>query len=284
MEIQSQMQQINSYAEQLLDMVTAFAPKLLLSALVLVVGLRIIHRLAELLEAAMKRGGMNDEIRPFLASVAGTALRILLIFSVAGIVGIETTSFVAVLAAAGFAVGMALQGSLSNFAAGVMLLMFRPYKIGDLVQLDGVRGYVVEIQIFNTILCTLNNETVIIPNAASMANKITNFSQRSYLRLELEIPIFYSESFDRVAAIIRSTLLELPEVLDKPEPEIGIKSFDSHNVILIVHPYTRTEDYWTTHYKVHQELLRAFAKTKVQLGFGEGLNLGEYGSNIIVGV
>ena len=192
-------------------------------------------------------------------------------------VGIETTSFVAMLAAAGFAVGMALQGSLSNFAAGVMVLIFKPYTVGDLVEIDGETGHVEEIQIFNTILTNLDNRTTIIPNSMAMGGKITNLSVRGHLRIDLNVTMPYAEDFDKVKSIILQAIKSTPNVMQEPAPFVGIETFDSHNIVLAVRPYAKTEDYWQVYFDTYQNVKRALGENGIQVAYSEGVEMGKIG-------
>lgn len=268
---------MNSYVEQITNMVINYAPKLALAVIVLLIGLRIINRLSDGILKMMERSGISQDIRPFLGSMLGISLKILLLFSVAGIVGIETTSFVAVLAAAGFAVGMALQGSLSNFASGVMILIFRPYKVGDLVEVEEVMGHVEEIQIFNTIIVTLDNRTVILPNAVAVSGIITNLSAKKTLRVDLNVTMPYAEDFEKVETIILNALKETPKVLEEPAPYVGIETFDSHNIVLAVRPYANTEDYWDVYFESNRNVKKAMGEHGIQVAYSEGIELGNIG-------
>ncbi len=268
----------NRILETATELTITYLPRVVLAILVFLVGLRFIRYLTSLLKASMQRTKLNKEIQPFLSSLLSISLKVLLIFSAAGIVGIETTSFVAVLAAAGFAVGLALQGSLSNFASGIMVLIFRPYTVADLVEIDERVGYVAEIQIFNTILTTLDNRTVIIPNAQAVSSTIINYSTRKTLRVDLEIPIPYQESFDEVSRIILASLTNIPEVLEKPEPFVGIHAFDSHSILLAVRPYAKAEDYWIVYYEAHRRIKKALHDHQIPVAYSEGVELGKIGA------
>jgi small conductance mechanosensitive channel len=271
------MEGMNSYIEQITNMIITYAPQLGLAVIVLIIGLRVINRLSDIILGAMERSGVSKDIRPFLASMLSISLKILLLFSVAGIVGIETTSFVAVLAAAGFAVGMALQGSLSNFASGVMILIFRPYKAHDLVEIEDIMGHVEEIQIFNTIILTLDNRTVIVPNSVAIGGIITNLTTRQQLRIDLNITMPYEEDFDKVEAIILEALKNTPGVLEKPEPFVGIESFDSHNVVLAFRPYAKAEEYWDVYFEANRRVKKAMSEHGIQVAYSEGIELGKIG-------
>ena len=271
------MEDLQTYAQKITDMVIDFAPQILLAVIVLLIGLRIINKIVDWMMKAMEKSKVAEEIRPFLGSVTGTLLKILLLFSVAGIVGIETTSFVAVLAAAGFAVGMALQGSLGNFAAGVMILIFRPYRAGDLIEVEGNTGHVQRIEIFNTIIETLDHKTVIIPNAMVMGGIITNLSARQYLRVDLQVTMPYEEDFERVKVVLEEALRSTPKVLETPAPYVGIQAFDTHNIVLDVRPYAMAEDYWDVYYAAYRNVKRALSDAGVQMAYSEGVELGKIG-------
>ncbi|MBK7872760.1 MAG: mechanosensitive ion channel family protein [Saprospiraceae bacterium] len=269
------MEELNKYMEEMTSMVIQYAPKLVLAVIVLLVGLRIINKIADWLSRGMKRSGLGDDIRPFLASMLSFMLKMLLIFSVAGIIGIETTSFVAVLAAAGFAVGMALQGSLSNFAAGVLILIFRPYKVGDLIQVESQIGHVREIQMLNTVIITLDNRTVIIPNAMAISGIITNLSAQKHLRIDLKVAISYEENFEKIREIILEVLKTTPKVLEDPAPFVGIETFDSHNLVLAVRPYATVEDYWDVYFEVYRLVKQALGEHNVKIAYPEGVQIGQ---------
>lgn len=267
------MEQLNGYVEFMTKMVLEYAPKLVMAILVLLIGLRVINKIADWAGAAMRRSGVGDDIRPFLASMLAVLLKVLLVFSVAGIVGIETTSFVAVLAAAGFAVGMALQGSLSNFAAGVLILIFRPYKVGDLIQVESQLGHVKEIQMLNTVIVTLDNRTVIVPNAMAISGIITNLSSEPYLRVDLNVHISYEENFEKIRVLILDVLRDTPKVLDQPAPFVGIEKFDSHNLLLAVRPYAKVEDYWDVYFEAYRRVKQALGEHQIKIAYAEGAQI-----------
>jgi len=254
-----------------------FLPKILLAILGIILGFKIISRLVKLIDKAFLRSGMGNDIRPFLVSLINIALKILLIFVIAGTVGIETTSIVAMLGAAAFAVGIALQGSLENFAAGILVLLYKPYRVGDLIEVQDQMGYVHQIQIFNTIITTLDNKTVIIPNSMANSDIITNYSEKGFLRVDLAVSMPYEEDFERVQEILMAALRELPKVLEEPAPQVGIKEFDSHSITLAVWPYAKTENYWEVYFAANQAIKKALSKSGVKVAYSEGIELGKIG-------
>ena len=269
--------QLEGWMQALIDLVKDFGPPFLLAILLLVIGLKIINRAERVAERGLIAAGISDSLVPFLSSLIGVGLKVLLFLAVAGIVGIDTASFVAVLAAAGFAVGLALQGSLSNFAAGIIILIFRPYKVGQWIEVSERFGRVEEIQIFNTVLVTPGNKTLIIPNGQIVDNIVTNYSERGYVRLELAVTMPYGEDFPRIKGIIFDVLKGTPGVLADPEPEVGIETFDTHSIILTVRPYVEPDDYWPVTFDVHQRIKSAFSANRVQVSYSEGIELGPIG-------
>lgn len=266
-------EEIKKLVEQLLP----YALQLLAAVAVLLVGLWIINKLMAAMARAMERSRISKEIHPFLLSMSSILLKVLLLFSAAGMLGINTASFVAVLAAAGFAVGMALQGSLSNFAAGVMLLIFKPYKIGDLIEIGDYIGHVREIQIFNTILEAPDKRTVIMPNSEAGGNTVVNWSTRKMVRVEVKIPMPYGEDFPRVRDILLPALKNTQGVLSEPEPEVGIDSFDSHYIELSLRAYCRPDDYWPVYYAMGENAKRALSEGGVMIAYSEGVEMGKIG-------
>lgn len=257
-------------------MAVEYLPKLGLALVVLLVGFWVIKKIRRILQLSFDRAGLSKDITPFLSSVIDIGLKVLLIFSVAEIVGIETASFIAVLAAAGFAVGLALQGNLGNFASGVIILVFKPYKVGDIVEINGKFGEVEEIQIFNTIMESPGKKTLIIPNRRITDEVITNYTQKGVLRLELEILIAYINKFDKVKEILTEVVENNAFVLDDYETYIGIKEFDSHYIHVLVMPYIKPSDFWEARFSVMGEIKSSFAKHGIKLGYPEGVEFGDF--------
>jgi len=259
-------------------MVIDYAPRIVLAFLVLFIGIRVVNRLGAGLGKIMQRSGLTEEIRPFLISLFNVSMKILLAFSVASILGVDVTSFLAVLAAAGFAVGLALQGSLSNFAAGILILLFKPYRTGEWVEIDEKFGKVEGVQIFNTIIATPGQKTLIVPNGKVIEETITNYSRKGFIRMELNVTMPYEEQFPRVQALILRELEAIPKILTEPAPEVGIEAFDTHNIILAVRPYVVPDDYWEVYFEVYQRIKAAFHEENIKVAYSEGVELGPIGS------
>lgn len=269
---------IQKYLVQAQDWLITSAPKFLAGLAVLVIGWWLAGRIVKLLEAALNRANVSKDLIPFLMSLSGVVLKLIVLLIAAGVMGWEMGALVGVLAAAGFAVGFALQGSLSNFAAGVIILFFKPYQVDDWVEIDGSFGKVESVQIFNTVIVTPGNKTHIIPNGKVVEGTITNFSKKGIIRLELSVNMPYSESFPRIEQIINEALADVPNVLQDPAPEIGIETFDSHYIQLTVRPYTHPDHFWDVTFDSHKAIKAAFHANKVSMAYSEGVEMGEIGN------
>lgn len=270
------MEELNLKTSSLMEKAMEYAPKLALAIVVLVVGLWVISQLTNLLGKAMNRSKMDKDVQPFLKSLISVLLKVMLIFSVAEMVGLKTTSFVAVLAAAGFAVGMALQGSLGNFAAGVMVLIFKPYKVGDLVNAQDQLGHIDEIQIFNTLMTTLDHKQVIIPNAQAISGTITNLSHHDFMRVDCNIYIPYEQDFAEAQQIALDALKSVPKAMSEPAPYVEIEEFESHNIKLAARTHSSDADYWDVFFGANRALKDAFAKAGIKINYAEGVQQGNY--------
>jgi small conductance mechanosensitive channel len=250
----------------LADSLLAWAPNLVGGILVLIIGFWIIGWILKLLDRAMGRAHWDADLKPFMKTLIGVILKVLVVLTAAGVIGIQVTAFAALLAAVGLAIGMALQGTLGHFASGVMILLFKPYRVGDLVDLQGQVGHVDEIQVFNTVLTSLDNKKVIIPNGLATSGIMTNLSATGKLRVDLNVAMPYEEDFVKVKGIIRKALDQVSSRLDD-EPTIEIEKFDEHNVLLAVRPYSTAESYWDVYFQSYQEIKKAFAEASIEVAY-----------------
>ena len=236
------MEKLQAYLYTLGDKIILFTPRIIGAFLFVVIGLWVVNKISKLITKAMHREGLDTSLQSFLSSLISVGLKIFLLIIAAGILGIQTTSFVAILGAAGLAVGLALQGSLSNFAGGVLTLVFKPYVVGDVIETQGQVGQVLEIQIFNTILLTGNNKTVILPNGAVSNGTIVNQSRHGNLRGEIQITVDGAHDIDKVRSMILSVVNAHPKVLKDPAATVDIAKLGGGGVVLAVHPYTLPGD------------------------------------------
>ena len=230
------MDKLYEYFGSVSDQLLGIAPTILQAIAILVVGFWVIKKIKRILIFSLKKANLAPEVVSFLSSLIDIGLKLLLLIIFASFIGIEMTSLVAILAAAGFAVGLAIQGSLSNFAAGIMIMVFKPYKLGDWVEINEKFGKVESIQIFSTSIVTPGQKVVIIPNGKAMEGEITNFSSKGHIRLELQVSMPYEENFPKVRRIIMESLKNVKGILQTPEPMVGIESYDSHNIVLGIRP------------------------------------------------
>ncbi len=255
-----------------------YLPKLLLGGLILWVGMKLVNKLVNVLTKVLEKAGFDDTIRPFLVSLISFILKGSLLLVIASILGVNLSSLVALLAAIGFAVGMALQGSLGNFASGILILTLKPYKSGDWIQVEEKFGKVDEIGIFSTTIISPGNKTLIIPNAKITDGVVTNYSKKGMVRLEINVTMPYAESFPRVKGIIENALSNIDNILNEPKPEIGIENFDSHSIELTIRPFVHPEHFWQVTFDTHEVVKKAFSDNKIQVAYSEGIELGSIGN------
>ena len=272
-----EMDKLNEYLQIALDKVVFFLPKIILAGIILWIGFKVVKKIIQLLGHALERAGFSETLRPFIKSTTGIILKGAVLFAIASVIGADLTGLVAILAAAGFAMGMALQGSLGNFASGILILTLKPYKIGDWIQLDDKFGRVEEIGIFSTDVLTPGNKILIIPNSMITESVVTNFSEKGKIRLELDVTMPYDESFPKVKKIIIDALLELPKVVKDPLPDVGIQTFDSHSVQLLVRPYVEPDDYWAVVFESNKAIKSAFSANNIKVAYSEGVEMGAIG-------
>jgi len=268
---------IQRYITMLTDWAVTFVPKLILAALVLWIGFKIIKKFDSLIDKSLDKANVGPEISGFLSSILSMLMKIIVVMIAASFIGFEVSSLLGVLAAAGFAIGLALQGFLGNFASGLTIIFFKPYKVGDWVQISDMFGKVRNIKIFNTTLTTPGDKTLIIPNGQVTDNIITNFSTEGKIRIELTVSMPYEESFPKVESVIREALTLSDHVLQDPPALIGIESYDSHNIIVGVRPYIDPDQYWDATFEVYSNIKKAFNKHGIKAAYSEGVELGPIG-------
>lgn len=240
-------------ADKALEFAFDFGPKILGALIALIIGLWIIGRINGVVRKLMHKRGVEPSLQSFLASMVGVLLKLILFIVVASMVGFETTSLVAVLGAAGLAIGLALQGSLANFAGGVLILLFKPYKVGDLVEAQGEFGEVQEIQIFNTILANPNNQRVILPNGAVSNGSIKNYTSLGKLRIDLAFGIAYGDDIKIARDALLKVMNDHPKVLQDPAPGVHVAELGDNSVNLQVRPWATPTDYWDVYFDVMEQ-------------------------------
>jgi small conductance mechanosensitive channel len=254
---------INQAVEILFD----YGPRLIGAIIALIIGLWIIGRIMEVFRKSLAGRNIEDSLESFLTSLVGILLKLMLFIMVAGMIGVQTTSLVAVLGAAGLAVGLALQGSLANFAGGVLILLFKPYKVGDLVEAQGEFGKVTAIQIFNTILSNPNNQKVILPNGAVSNGPIKNYTALGKLRIDLAFGIAYGDDIQVARNALMAVMQAHPMVLQDPAPGVHVAELGDNSVNLQVRPWATPDDYWTVYFDIMEQGKVALDKAGITIPF-----------------
>jgi small conductance mechanosensitive channel len=257
--------QIQKYTEQFGQMILEYAPTFLLALVSLIAGLWIIGIFLKGMKRALKARDIDPSLAPFLTTLFGWILKIMLFISVVGMVGVQMTSFVAILGAAGLAVGLALQGTLQNFASGVMILLFKPFKVGDFIDGAGYMGSVKEIQIFNTILNTPDNKRIIIPNGSLANGSLTNFSSEATRRVDWTFGIGYGDSYDKAKEVLTRYVDEDARIMKDPAVFIGLSALGDSSVNIVVRAWVDPADYWGVFFDMNEKVYKGFAV--------EGLNI-----------
>lgn len=257
----------NKYVDQGIELVMQYAPKLLLAIIVLLVGLWLINSFAKVVDKGMEARKVEPTLRHFLKSLVSIIFKVLLLISVASLIGIATTSFVAVIGAAGLAIGLALQGSLANFAGGVLILFFRPFKVGDFVQTNGFSGTVKEIQIFNTIMTTPDNKRVIIPNGKVSNDSLINFSAEPTRRVDFVFGVSYGANIDLVKDTLKG-ILEADERIHKdPAPMVVLSELADSSVNFTVRAWVDAGNYWPVFFETMETVKKTFDTKGIEIPF-----------------
>lgn len=259
--------EVSGYVDTAVEMVMLYLPKAMLAIIVLLIGLWIIKRVVTLMAKGMERSKTEPTLARFLTSLVSIGLKALLLISVASMIGIATTSFIAILGAAGLAIGLALQGSLANFAGGVLVLMFRPYKVGDYIEAQGVGGTVTAIQIFNTIINTPDNKRIIVPNGSISNGIITNYSAEATRRVDFVFGIGYGDDIGKAREVI-GRLVEADErIFSDPAPQIVVSNLGDSSVDITVRVWANAADYWGIKFELTERVKLTFDEEGISIPF-----------------
>ncbi len=249
------------------DFVTEYGPKVIGAILIYIVGSWIIKKITGALRKVMSKSKYDESLQKFLLNLVSWALKVLLILVVIGKLGVETTSFAAILAAAGLAVGLALQGSLSNFAGGVLIMIFKPYRIGDLVEAQDVLGVVKEIEIFTTKLVSPDNKLVIVPNGAMANGNIVNYTAEGKIRVDTVIGVAYEEDIKKTKEVLLKVLTSNPKVLNDPAPSVNVLELADSSVNFAVRPFCKPEDYWDVYFATYEGCKLALDEAGIEIPY-----------------
>jgi small conductance mechanosensitive channel len=254
-----------TYIDQLIDLALQFGPKIVSALLILIVGMWIIRRVVHSFDKVLEKRNVDESLRPFFISLIDVALKVAMLLVVASQAGIETTSFIAIFSAIAFAVGLALQGSLGNFASGVLILLFRPYTVGDLLTIDGQTGYVTEIQIFNTILTTEHGKKVIIPNGKVTEGSIENIAMGVEVQVEVTILLDSNTAVSAIREATAAAAASCPWLVEGRESEVVISGISRDDMKVDIAWWTIGEHYIHTLDFIHEALREAFETRGIQV-------------------
>ncbi len=248
--------------------VLSLSIKLIKVLLIWFVGRWILKRVVNLLKHVMIKHVDNESVRTFVISIIDVVVMILLILMIIGVLGIDTSSFIAIFASAGVAIGMALSGTLQNFAGGVMILLFRPFKVGDFIEAQGVAGVVKQIQIFNTVVHTGDNKVILLPNGAVSTGIINNYSREPQRRLDMVFSISYGNDFEKAKAVLQKLIAEDSRVLNEPAaPFIELGELAASSIDIVVRVWCNQADYWAIKFDLNKKVYEVFPKEGLEFPF-----------------
>jgi small conductance mechanosensitive channel len=260
-------EKLQAFYDNAIALGTEYGGKVVLAIIVLIVGLWVIGKISKAVRKGFMKGLPDETLAKFLTNIVEVILKVLLVISVASMVGIETTSFVAILGAAGLAVGLALQGSLSNFAGGVMILIFRPFKVTDYVETQGVEGVVVDIGIFVTTLETFDKRILIVPNGPIANGTITNFTTSKVRAVEISIGIAYSDDISKGKEAMERVLVNDSRILQEEGNVVAVVDLGSSSVDFLVRAFVKTDDYWSLFFDIRPMLKSAIEDAGLTIPF-----------------
>ncbi|KZN52702.1 mechanosensitive ion channel family protein [Pseudoalteromonas luteoviolacea] len=257
--------------QKIIDLViehaVSFAPKLALAIITLIVGLWLISLVGSAIDYLLEKRDFNISLRKWLSSVATVLLKACLFISVISMLGVKTTSFIAILGAAGLAVGLALQGSLSNFAGGVLILIFKPFKVGDYIVAQGEEGVVEAIDVFCTFLTTLDNRRIILPNGPLASEQVNNVTHEPIRRVDLSVGISYNNCVDEAEKALLNMAKNDDRILQEPAPFVGVVGYGDNSIDLTVWVWCKTDDYWNVYFATNRAIKPALDSANVAIPY-----------------
>lgn len=266
-EIPKSLSQLDIVIQNLIDSGISAGKHIIAAVVIFIVGRFIIKLINRLVASILQRRHIEISVQTFLSSLVNIILTILLIITVIGALGVNTTSFAALIASAGVAIGMALSGNLQNFAGGLIILLFKPYRVGDFIDVCGVQGTVSAVQIFHTILLTPDNKAVYLPNGSTSSSTITNYSREDKRRIEWTFGIDYGEDVNRARTAILSVITADARILPDPAPFVAVGGLSDSSVDIIVRVWVPTEEYWNVYYDMHQRVYETFNEQKINFPY-----------------
>lgn len=258
---------MEAYMDKIMEMVSLYGVKIITALVVFIVGRWIAKGVRALVSRVMKKAQIDPILIGFTSNIAYIALLAFVVVAALGQLGIQTTSFIAILGAAGLAIGLALQGSLANFAAGFLMVIFRPFNVGDYIEGAGMEGTVEQIQIFTTTLVTLDNKTVIIPNAKLTEDNIVNYTVKGIRRVDLVFGIGYGDDIDKARQVIDGVLGKDDRILKDPAIQISVAELGDSSVNFVVRPWVKCDDYWDVYMDTTENMKKGFDAGGINIPF-----------------
>ena len=255
------------YLDLALGFVERNAMSVIIALVILIIGFWVSNRIVNVSKKVMKKRGVDETLRKFLGDLLGWFLKILVVITTISYAGIPTTSFVAILGAAGLAVGLALQGSLANFAGGALIMIFKPFKVGDLIEAQGELGVVKEIQIFVTKIISPGNKLVIIPNGILSNGNIKNYTEEGKLRVDLTIGVSYDADIKQTKDVLMQVLTTNQKVLKDPKPSVNVSELADSSVNFAVRPWATPDNYWDVYFEVTEAVKLALDKAGIEIPY-----------------
>ena len=254
-----------NYINKAVDLGFDYGPKLIGAIIVLILGLWVIKLATKMAGKSLQRAKLDQSLVSFMMSLTNVLLKILLFITVMGMVGIQMTSFIAILGAAGLAVGMALSGTLQNFAGGVIVLVFKPFKVGDFIEAQGFSGTVKEISIFTTHLNTVDKKLIVIPNGPLSTASLTNFSAEPLRRVDWKFAVAYRDNMDDFKKAINDFIAQDNRILKEPACFMGLSELGDSSVSLVVRAWVKNSDYWVVHFEMNEKVYKLLKENKLSV-------------------
>ncbi|MEZ4841825.1 MAG: mechanosensitive ion channel [Flavobacteriaceae bacterium] len=267
------MEKLNLYLEEFLKLIIEYSPKIITALVILIVGLWLVKIITKYIQKLMIKRGMDETLTKFLSDLVNWTLKALLFVTVISQLGVPATSFVAILGAAGLAVGLALQGSLANFAGGALIMIFKPFKVGDLIEAQGELGAVKEIQIFVTKLLNPQNKLIIIPNGTLSNGNITNYTEEGKLRIDLTFGVSYDSDIKQTKDVLLEVLTSNEKVLKDPAPTVNVSELADSSVNFAVRPWAKPEHYWDVYFETTENVKKALDKAGIEIPYPHSVEI-----------
>lgn len=258
---------LDTFISKLIELGVSLGSKLLIAVVVFFIGRWLIRKINRIIICLMEKRHVEASLFSFIKSLINITLNFLFVIILIGVLGIETSSFIALFASAGVAIGMAMSGTLQNFAGGVMILLFKPFKVGDFIEAQGQSGSVKEIQIFNTIMTTPDNKIIIIPNGGLSTGIMKNYSKEENRRVDWEFGIAYGDSYDKAKTVIERLLNSDERILKDPAYFIALTSLGESSVNIVVRAWVKAPDYWNVFFDMNEKVYKTFAEENLNIPF-----------------